>query len=974
MILFFYILLLSYLVTSKLHQRFNKFSTHAHPTIKYPTSTEKLVNDHLFQIKLNDEYTLQAHTNYNPFHKDYKEITIDSNLNEISSIKQPKKDSCYFKGHIIDINNNIHHESFATISLCNNKIRAVFSGNSTDNQILSFEPIDTHLLAEEIDLLKRTNELHSSHTHVLFDNLKSVSHKHNRCGFKDHHHTHNNDEINNERSDPFVNENDFIQQSRRLMGSNECTGGDYSSTKYLEVVIVNDVYASELRPNGGAEEFASEVFAHAANFYADMTSQCQIELRLVGQISFRNINNNMKYRTCGEVDEFLYNATFTDSDCCDDIDNCERGVESICIHSTGVGVNVSEPGCYDFYYESSLFDSFDDTTLSKLIVTALESNKTHEVDVLGLLREFGTWAFDPSRINTIESLFNNTVDNLALFTGRDFVGEVRGLGNVQTQCTDKAVTVEQVTEGILYTGSLLAHEIGHNFDLSHVSPGSIMEAASSISDPAITFSTVSINELNLYFENTYGVDTERCLENDTLTTWEVDICGDGRVTGNEECDPGLQLAYDDSCCIAENCTLAPGCECSNSDACCIDGKIANSSVVCRPIKDAECDIEDYCDGISSSCPSFDFRKFAGTECGVEGVCFEGECYEYADVCDGRQSGSTFVEYYCPKNPNDDGGIYACVEACATENEPCPTGVYIYNSSALPDGTMCWDGCQCVSGKCYESDSLGVYTKINNDTDCIDEQGNSAPFSKCSVEDRADKEKCKAYDTSSDTKICIGYELLYSTGHGVGCEHGARAGDECWVICDHNDNDFMLTCTDGRYIAEADANIYCPGLKEFYFYFDGYKGYMNFEALTNDFARLLGVLSGGDEYQFHVIESYNYLGDYNITVSFQDPNFENITSINTLATIEDEILEWQNQDSAQIHDYLENVRITTEKDMKETPFWKKELYKGILVWHVAAGALLIIFLLLCCKCGNEDKAASNFKPQPIQMVNRRTQAY
>ena len=144
--------------------------------------------------------------------------------------------------------------------------------------------------------------------------------------------------------------------------------------------------------------------------------------------------------------------------------------------------------------------------------------------------------------------------------------------------------------------------------------------------------------------NTNGLDTSSsCMNNvpDSDEAWdEGPFCGNGIVEGNEMLDIiGFWNSEEDNCCNFETCTLNPGCACSNLDPCCNNGAIVSAGVSCRA-SISNCDKEEKCDGISSSCPKNLFEQ-NGITCTVStlhsgdasGTCYMGICMSYDYECE-----------------------------------------------------------------------------------------------------------------------------------------------------------------------------------------------------------------------------------------------------------------------------------------------------------------------------------------------------
>lgn len=87
-----------------------------------------------------------------------------------------------------------------------------------------------------------------------------------------------------------------------------------------------------------------------------------------------------------------------------------------------------------------------------------------------------------------------------------------------------------------------------------------------------------------------------------IRTISLQMCGNGIVEGDEECDPGL--GANSTCCDQTTCKFTSGavCDPSNGACCTPQCQFAPSSQVCRPALDPQCDLPEMCNGTSAQCP------------------------------------------------------------------------------------------------------------------------------------------------------------------------------------------------------------------------------------------------------------------------------------------------------------------------------------------------------------------------------------
>jgi len=144
------------------------------------------------------------------------------------------------------------------------------------------------------------------------------------------------------------------------------------------------------------------------------------------------------------------------------------------------------------------------------------------------------------------------------------------------------------------------------------------------------FSNCSIREYGKWLISNW--DNAKCLENYPMDIYGP-TCGDGFVSPGEDCDCGsnISCANIDPCCDV-NCRFTIGSECSSIDSCCRNCSIVtNTNVLCREPFNRDCDLPEYCDGVSSVCPLNKVQKL-GTPCS-NGRCISGKCqYNYSQQC------------------------------------------------------------------------------------------------------------------------------------------------------------------------------------------------------------------------------------------------------------------------------------------------------------------------------------------------------
>ncbi|XP_022077650.2 disintegrin and metalloproteinase domain-containing protein 19 [Acanthochromis polyacanthus] len=275
----------------------------------------------------------------------------------------------------------------------------------------------------------------------------------------------------------------------------------------------------------------------------------------------------------------------------------------------------------------------------------------------GTLAAFLSW-----RRKQLHALPN---DNAQLITGRPFQGTTIGLAPLKAMCSDYqsgGVNTDH-SESAVGVAATMAHEMGHNFGMSHDSAGCcqaraedggcIMAAATGHPFPRV-FNACNMKELKSYLSSGGG----KCLFNlpNTRAMYGGQRCGNGYLEDGEECDCGEEEECTSPCCNASNCTLKAGAECAHG-VCCQNCKLKSPGVLCRA-PSGPCDLPEYCDGKAESCPA-NFYLVDGTSCaGGQAYCYTGMCLTLEQQCrslwgrDGRPAPDL-----CFKKVNEAGDMY-----------------------------------------------------------------------------------------------------------------------------------------------------------------------------------------------------------------------------------------------------------------------------------------------------------------------------
>ncbi|XP_072846086.2 disintegrin and metalloproteinase domain-containing protein 19 [Pogona vitticeps] len=236
-------------------------------------------------------------------------------------------------------------------------------------------------------------------------------------------------------------------------------------------------------------------------------------------------------------------------------------------------------------------------------------------------------------------LMHKKHDNAQLVTGMSFHGTTIGLAPLMAMCSiyqSGGVNMDH-SENAIGVAATMAHEMGHNFGMSHDSAGCctasardggcIMAAATGDPFPRV-FNRCNKKELDRYLQSGGGM----CLYNmpDTKTLYGGQRCGNGYLEEGEECDCGEVEECNNPCCNAANCSLKAGAECAHG-ACCHLCKLISPGTLCRE-QARPCDLPEYCTGKSPFCPA-NFYQMDGTPCADgRAYCYSGMCLTYEQQC------------------------------------------------------------------------------------------------------------------------------------------------------------------------------------------------------------------------------------------------------------------------------------------------------------------------------------------------------
>ncbi|XP_069733496.1 LOW QUALITY PROTEIN: disintegrin and metalloproteinase domain-containing protein 18-like [Phaenicophaeus curvirostris] len=194
-----------------------------------------------------------------------------------------------------------------------------------------------------------------------------------------------------------------------------------------------------------------------------------------------------------------------------------------------------------------------------------------------------------------------------------------------------AVALYQGTVTLESFSILLAQLLGRSLGMSSDSRGCRCPRPICLMSPqalhfsgAKPFSTCNVRDFETFLKRSAGACLFRTARMPRLGYQRAAVCGNGVVEPGEQCDCGTAWAcLKDECCT-RTCQFKPGVKCS-SGLCCNHCQFRPRNTPCRPAADVQCDLPEFCNGSSASCP-LDLYVQDGHSCERStGYCYKGRC-------------------------------------------------------------------------------------------------------------------------------------------------------------------------------------------------------------------------------------------------------------------------------------------------------------------------------------------------------------
>ncbi|KAM4036231.1 zinc metalloproteinase-disintegrin-like VAP1 [Anomaloglossus baeobatrachus] len=339
-------------------------------------------------------------------------------------------------------------------------------------------------------------------------------------------------------------------------------------------------------------------------------------------------------------------------------------------------------------------------------------------------------------------------DNAMFITSTDLDGSTVGLAFVGTMCSQShsSGVIQDHSKQPIPVGATIAHEMGHNFGMSHDTSACSCSADSCIMAPSLSSNTpflFSSCSLTTFQEFIYD-KMPQCIRDvpSKQNILSPAVCGNKFTEVGEDCDCGTVQECTNPCCEATTCKFKTKAECADG-ACCENCKIKKAGSVCRAAKD-DCDLADMCDGKSPECTQDRFI-YNGRPCNDgQGTCFNGLCPMLSSQCTQIWGpGAKVAEDSCFNN-NRRGVYYGFCKkvgetyiACGNSDVKCGV-LYCFGGNDSPtiyaavakftncrgvlaeggmvqNGTKCDEGKVCADGKCIAVNS--AYRSENCSANC-----------------------------------------------------------------------------------------------------------------------------------------------------------------------------------------------------------------------------------------------------------------
>ncbi|KAM6235131.1 disintegrin and metalloproteinase domain-containing protein 2-like, partial [Porphyrio hochstetteri] len=340
-----------------------------------------------------------------------------------------------------------------------------------------------------------------------------------------------------------------------------------------------------------------------------------------------------------------------------------------------------------------------------------------------------------------------------------------------------AVAVYQGTTTLESFSILLAQLLGHSLGMSYdESRGCRCSTRVCVMSPealhvggAKAFSSCSVGDFETFLKHGRG----ECLFSGPhlkgLSYRRASLCGNGVVEPGEQCDCGAPKACSKDKCCTRSCQFKPGVKCS-SGLCCSECQFKQKYSQCRPAADPQCDLAEFCNGTSASCPP-DLYVQDGHDCEHgTGYCYKGQCQSPDLQCQRLYgTGSRNAPMACYEELNSQKDRFGhCgfhpkqgYKFCAWRNLRCGKLICTYPSSTpFPSDTAAAAYVRVHKHLCISLDYLSAPARLDP---LLVPPGTKCGSGKVCINQTCHPLSVLGYDCDSQVK-CHGHGVCNNRGH------------------------------------------------------------------------------------------------------------------------------------------------------------------------------------------------------------------
>ncbi|NXJ88936.1 ADA32 protein, partial [Corythaixoides concolor] len=264
--------------------------------------------------------------------------------------------------------------------------------------------------------------------------------------------------------------------------------------------------------------------------------------------------------------------------------------------------------------------------LSSLELWAEENKMPTAGEADDLLQRFLEWEQSRLAQRAYGTAFLLVYRDRASFVGTTAAGKACERDAAGTVAVYRGATTLESFSVLL--AQLLGRSLGMSYDDPRAcrcaGPVCLMSPEAPRFSGAKAFSSCSIGDFEAFLKHDGGTCLFSRPRLAGLSRRRPATCGNSVVEPGEQCDCGAaEACLKDKCCTT-TCRFKPGAKCSVG-LCCDECQFRQKQWRCRRAADAQCDLDEFCNGSSASCPpDLYVQDGHGCERGT-GYCYKGRC-------------------------------------------------------------------------------------------------------------------------------------------------------------------------------------------------------------------------------------------------------------------------------------------------------------------------------------------------------------